>query len=105
MVPTLNDVLIWAEDVPLSTAQVQKAYDWRISQQAGIANAALVAMFTLITSSVIEGMKQTLSHQHSWIVIVAGELAFGGIYLVARLRIRALRQEFLAFYSLLGLMR
>jgi len=87
MEPTVYDVLTWADDVNLSIAQVQKAYDWRIAQRAAFANAVLTAIFAFLSSAVIETYKETV--------------VYFGIYLFFRWEIRRLRQEFLALYTLL----
>ncbi|PYV70491.1 MAG: hypothetical protein DMG97_19155 [Acidobacteria bacterium] len=101
MEPTVYDVLTWADDVNLSIAQVQKAYDWRIAQRAAFANAVLTAIFAFLSSAVIETYKETLRIPHFWTLVAIGTVVYFGIYLFFRWEIRRLRQEFLALYTLL----
>ena len=39
---TVGDLLNFIEDVPTSAAQLQKAYDWNISQWSTLGNALLI---------------------------------------------------------------
>jgi ABC-type transport system involved in cytochrome c biogenesis permease subunit len=101
MGPTVHDVITWADNVELSTAQIQKAYDWRIAQWATFANAILTAIFGFLSSALIEAYKETLKLPHFWSVVGAGTLAYACIYGFCRFRIARLQQEFLALYTLL----
>ena len=101
MEPTIQDIASWVADVALSSGQLQKAYDWQIAQWSGLANAIVVSTLALLSSALIESFKDTLRYPHFWSVVVAGTLAYVCIYVLCRLRIHRLRQEFLALYTLL----
>lgn len=101
MKPTVGDVVIWADDVALSSGQMQKAYDWRIAQWATLSNAILTAIFVLIGSALVEIYKRSLQLPHfGW--LAGGTVAVYVLcYGFCRWKIRRLRQEFLALYTLL----
>ena len=101
MEPTIHDVVIWADDVTLSSGQIQKAYDWRIAQWGTLANAVLTAVFFLMASALIETYKETLKLPHFWVWVTFATFIYGCIYALCRFRIKRLRQEFLALYTLL----
>jgi hypothetical protein len=101
MEPTIRDLVIWADNVELSSNQLQKAYDWRIAQWATFGNVVLTAIFGLLSSAVIETFKATIILPDFWSEIGAATLAYSLIYAFCRLRIVTLRQEFMALYTLL----
>jgi ABC-type transport system involved in cytochrome c biogenesis permease subunit len=101
MEPTVHDLVVWGDDVALSTGQLQKAFDWRITQWATLSNAILTAIFFLITTGLVETYKQTLKLRYFWAWVGAAVLIYCCSYLFCRLKIRRLRREFLALYTLL----
>ena len=101
MEPTVRDIVLWVDDVTLSSGQVQKTYDWRIAQWGALSNAILTAVFFLLATSLVETYKQTLKLPHFWWWVGGVSFLYGCSYLFCRWRIRRLRQEFLALYTLL----
>jgi len=101
MEPTVYDIVVWADDVGLSSGQVQKAYDWRIAQWGALSNAILTAVFFLFASGLIETYKQTLKLPHFWSWVGSALCLYGLCYVFCRWRIRQLRREFLTLYTLL----
>lgn len=101
MEPTIFDLVRWADDVPLSAGQIQKAYDWRITQWAALGNAILAAVFAFLSSAIIESYKQSLKLPHFWLLVGGATLLYVSCYAFCRFRIIRLRQEFLALYTFL----
>lgn len=101
MEPTIRDIVTWVDDVTLSAGQVQKAYDWRVAQWATFSNAILTAIFALIATALIDTYQETIKRPHLWWWVGAVSLIYFCSYLFCRWRIRELRREFLALYTLL----
>jgi hypothetical protein len=101
MEPTVRDLVVWADDVGLSSGQLQKAYEWRIAQWSALSTAILTAVFFLIATALVELYKQTLRLPHFGLWVGPGVVGYGCSYIFCRWRIQRLRQEFLALYTLL----
>lgn len=102
---TFGDILSWSQELNISIAQLQKAYDWRIAQWSSAATAFLSATFAFISATVIETFKNPniLSSPDAVIIVMLGSFASIAIYGVCQYQIRRLRREFVRLYSLLNL--
>jgi hypothetical protein len=101
MEPTIRDIVVWVDDVALSTAQIQKVYDWRITLWGALSNAILTAVFFIIATALVETYKETLKLAHFWSAVGAVALLYCGSYVFCRFKIRQLRREFVVLYTLL----
>ena len=102
-IPTFGDVLIWSEDLSTSTSQIQKLYDWRISQWTGLGTAVLTATLGFISAAIIEIIKDPKIYNRLLVSVVGLGVAISvAIYGLCQRRVVSLRREFMAFYALLA---
>jgi hypothetical protein len=101
MEPAVSDIVMWVDDVTMSSAQLQKAYDWRIAQWATLSNTILTAVFFLLATALVETYKETFKRPHLWWWVVGISLTYLCSYLFCRWKIRQLGREFLGLYTLL----
>lgn len=103
-----SDLLIWPDDLAVSSAQIQKAYDWSITQWASFGNAILTAIFGLLASALVETYRMVQTHDPHrdivfWVAVGVTVLVYLAVYAFCRWKILRLRQEFLALYTLLAI--
>jgi hypothetical protein len=102
---TILDLLIWPDDLTVSSAQIQKGYDWDITQWATFGNAVLTAIFGLLASALVETYKNPKHNWQAdesfWMLVGITAFEYALIYVFCRLRIVNLRKEFLSLYTLL----
>ena len=97
-----DDVLDWAEEIGTSANQLQKAYDWEISQWSTLGNAVLAALLAFLSACTLEIMKQTLKSSHVAAIMIAGVATSIALYVICRVRIAKLKNEFLLLYTLVA---
>jgi hypothetical protein len=102
---TVGDLLNFTEDVATSAGQLQKAYDWNISQWSTLGNTLLTATLAFISTCVVELYKESFKRPDLSVVMLAGALISIGLYLKCQLEIHKLKSEFVYFYSILAFMR
>ena len=103
---TFGEIVRLARDVPLSTAQLQKAYDWEISQWSDFGKAILGASLAFLSGVALETLKQspTLSSDQT-LLLSSGLAASLFLYAVCYEKTKRLRVEFLQLYRLLLLLK
>jgi hypothetical protein len=102
---TVEDILNFSEDVPTSTAQMQKAFDWKISQLSSLGNTVLTATLAFVSTSVVEFYKDSFKRPDLSVAVFIGTSFSLCLYLWCQARISHLRNEFVALYALLAFLR
>lgn len=105
MNPTIGEILAWVDNLPSSADQIQKAYDWRISQWATFGNAVITALFALLLSAVVEWYKEPMKYPHFWLIVAGNASSYLVAYALCRFRIATLQREFIALYTLLAVLK
>jgi Na+/H+-dicarboxylate symporter len=82
----------------LSVGQLQKIYDWKISQYSNTANAFLSALAGFVGSVVLEEIKN--SSFNAAAVLYVGVAATLCLWVMCHLEVRALRNGFFEGYKL-----
>jgi hypothetical protein len=100
---TVGDLLNFAEDFATSANQLQKVYDWNISQWSSLGNTILTATF--LSTCVVELYKASFLRPHLSKTIITGLVISLGLYLRCQFQITKLKKEFVAVYSLLASLR
>ena len=103
--PALVDILLWSRDVPTAATQLQKSYDWTITQWSGFATAVLVAVLGFLSTVVAEFLKGTyvVWRRQFFPLIIVGVSSLLAAYSFANLKVSMLNDEFVGLYSLLSL--
>ncbi len=102
---TVEDILNFSADVPTSTTQIQKAYDWKISQLSSLGNAMLTATLAFVSTAVVEFYKDSFKRPDLSVAVLIGTSVSLGLYLWCQVRIAHLRNEFVSLYALLAFLR
>jgi hypothetical protein len=104
---TLMDILRWSQHVETSAAQIQKSYDWKITQWSGLGSAILTATLGFVSAVVVEVLKGTkvLTKADFVLIVVTGAAALLAAYAFTHFQVSALNTEFLRLYNLLALLR
>ncbi len=100
---TLGDLVVWAEDLEVAAAQIQKAYEWRIAQWSSFGNAVLTGILAFLSAAAIEAFKGSIN-QGCVLAVGAGTFSAFCLYLISQARMNRLRREFLAIYRALALL-
>ena len=92
---TLMEILLWSEDAPTSVSQIQKSFDWAISQWSGFSTAVLVATLGFLSAAVMEFLKGTLVawRRQFMTLIILGVLSLLATYSFGHLQITVLNDE------------
>jgi len=95
------DLFIFLKDLSVSMNQLQKNYDWNISQWSTFANTVLTATLSFAAACVLEYFKNSISRPHLGIVAAAGISVSVALYVKCQSEITRLRSEFEGLHSLL----
>lgn len=98
---SVADIVNMSGELSTSASQVQKAYDWTISQWSSFANAVLAAMLGFISTCVVELYKGSFKKPHISIAMAAGIGVSLSLYIRCQIKINELRNDFIYFYKLL----
>jgi lipopolysaccharide export LptBFGC system permease protein LptF len=101
MEPSIDQIIRWSLAFENASAQIQKAYDWRIAQWSAMATAILTAILAILSSTFLEYYKKTALAPHWGLWLSADIAVFLCAYTFCRYEIDRLRREFLALYTLL----
>jgi len=90
-----------SRELSTSASQIQKAYDWTISQWSTFANALLTATLAFISTCVVELYKESFKKPHLSIAMAAGIGISLWLYMKCQIKINELRNECVYFYTFL----
>jgi len=95
------DLFMFLKDLSVSMNQLQKNYDWNISQWSTLANAVLTAMLSIVATCVVEYFKGSIPRPQVAIVAAAAIAVSFPLYVKCQSEIARLRSEFEGLHSLL----
>jgi len=98
---SVADIFDMSAQLSTSASQLQKAYDWTISQWSSFANAVLAATLGFISTCVVELYKESFKKPHLSIAMAAGIGVSLWLYIRCEIKINELRNEFIYLYELL----
>jgi len=105
--PSVSELLLWAEELGVSLEQLKATYEWQIDQWSSFSKAVLTATLAFVSAVVIAVLKQEIEFTkiNGILIVLAGILVSTAIYLFAQRTISRLRQEFLALLNILSLLK
>lgn len=101
MEPTIDQIIRWALEFENASGQIQKAYDWNIAQWSAMATAFLTGLLAVSSNTLLEYYKKTALAPYWKILLGLNVFVYLCAYVLCRVKIRRLRREFLALYTLL----
>lgn len=102
---SVADIIEWAQELEISMNQIQKAYEWRISQWSIFGKAVLTSAFAFVSGATVALLKGELQVQYTWdiINICIGLILALATYCVSLYQINRLRKEYIALYRIIEL--
>ena len=103
---SVADVIEWAQELEISMNQIQKSYEWRISQWSIFGKAVLTSALAFVSGATIAILRGEIQVQCVWdaINICIGIILALSTYGVSLYRIRQLRNEYIGLYRIIKLM-
>jgi hypothetical protein len=97
-----GNLVSFLKDLPTSAGQLQKAYDWNISQWSNFGTTLLTGTLGFITTCLVAFYKGEI--KHLTITMLVGVAAALCLYLKSQIEINKLKNQFMYWYSLLSKM-
>jgi hypothetical protein len=100
------DLFILSKNLSTSAAQIQKSYDWQITQWSGFGTAVLTATLGFISAAGLDIWKGAqLPHEsNTYTVIGIGIVSSLALYALCQYRVARLRARFSVLYGALALL-